>query len=245
VDRRRTRKKHRRNKGERSRPASGQGCQDPASTSPLGLTGNVAGFRGAMFSYSHFRRTHTSGVLTHLAWARCSRGIRHARRGLFAAILTRLAWARGSRGIRHARRGLFTALLTCLAWACGSRGIHHARRGLFAALLTCLAWACGSRGIRYARRGLFAALLTCLAWARCSRSIRHTRRGLFAAVLTRLAWAHCSSWEWWSQRRSRGCRGRFVGRDNRLRGERISRLATAPFLYTFPSLCGITACPQD
>ena len=173
MDRRRTRKKHRRNKGERSRPASGQGCQDPTSTSPLGLTGNVAGFRGAMFSYSHFRRTHTSGVLTHLAWARCSRGIRHARRGLFAALLTRLAWAR------------------------------------------------------------------------CSRSIRHTRRGLFAAVLTRLACGRCSSWEWWSQCRSRGCRGRFVGRDNRLRGERISRLATAPFLYTFSSLCGITACPQD
>jgi len=157
----------------RSQCLCGDSCQDPASTSPLGSTGNVAGFRGAMFSYSHFRRTHTSGVLTHLAWARCSRGIRHARRGLFAALLTRLAWAH------------------------------------------------------------------------CSRSIRHAQRGLFAALLTRLAWARCSSWEWWSQRRSRGCRGRSVGRDNRLCGERISRLATAPFLYTFPSLCGITACLQD
>jgi len=143
-----------------------------------------------MFSYSHFRRTHTSGVFTHLTWAHCSRGIRHARRGLFAALLTRLVWARGSHGIRHAWRGLFAALLTRLAWARCSRGIPHARRGLFAALLTRLVWAGGSRGIRHAQRGLFAALLTCLAWARCS------------------------SWEWWSQRRSRGCRGRSVGRDN-------------------------------
>jgi len=38
-------------------------------------------------------------VLTRLAWARCSRGIRHARRGLFAALLTGLAWARCSRGV--------------------------------------------------------------------------------------------------------------------------------------------------
>jgi len=31
-------------------------------------------------------------------------------------VLTRLAWARCSRSIRHARRGLFMALPTCLAW---------------------------------------------------------------------------------------------------------------------------------
>jgi len=38
-------------------------------------------------------------VLTHLVWACCSRGIRHAQRGLFAALLTRLAWARCSQGV--------------------------------------------------------------------------------------------------------------------------------------------------
>jgi len=176
-------------------------CQDPASTSPLGSTGNVARFHGALFSYSHFRRTHTSGVLTHLAWARCSHGIRHARCGLFAALLTRLAWACGSHGIRHARRGLFAAHLSRLAWARCSHGIRHARCGLFAALLTRLAWARGSCGIRHARRGLFGALLTYLAWARCS------------------------SWEWWSRRRSRGCRGRSVGRDN-MQLQSIARNAT-------------------
>jgi len=73
--------------------------------------------------YSHFQRTHTSGVLARLVWARCSHGVRHARRGLFAALLTHLAWARCSPSIHHARRGLFTALLTHLAWACCPRGV--------------------------------------------------------------------------------------------------------------------------
>ena len=133
-----------------------------------GSTGNVGlGLRSER-SYSHFRRTHTSGVFTRLAWAHCSRGIRHARCGLFAALLTCLVWARCSRGIRHAWRSLFAALLTRLAWARCSHGIRHAPRGLFAALLTCLAWACCSRGIRHVRRGLFAAFITCLAWTRCS-----------------------------------------------------------------------------
>jgi len=156
------------------------------------------------------------GLLTHLAWVRCSRSIRHARRGLvavishafawahcsggirhvrcgfFAALLTRLAWARCSRGIRHVPRGLFVAVLTGLAWARCSRGIRHARCGLFAALLTCLAWARCSCGICHIRRGLFAALLTRLVWARCSRGIHHVRRSLFVALLTRPAWARCS-----------------------------------------------------
>ena len=140
-------------------------------------------------------------------------GLDRQRRLRFVARVVLLTLSAYSH-FQHTYTLFVDSLFSRLAWARCSHGIHHARRGLFAALLTCLAWACGSRGIRYARRGLFAALLTCLAWARCSRSIRHTRRGLFAAVLTRLAWAHCSSWEWWSQRRSRGCRGRSVGRDN-------------------------------
>jgi len=50
-------------------------------------------------SYARFRVTHALRgfiVLTRLAWARCSCGIRHARHGLFAALLTRLAWVRCS-----------------------------------------------------------------------------------------------------------------------------------------------------
>jgi len=45
-------------------------------------------------AYSHFRRTYmlfVDSLFSRLAWARCSRGIRHARRGLFAALLTCLA----------------------------------------------------------------------------------------------------------------------------------------------------------
>ena len=85
-------------------------------------------------SYSRFRRTHTSGVLTRSLWTRCS----HALRGLVVltisvtpgmvysqlfshalrefVVLTRLAWARCSRVIRHSRRGRFVALLTRLVW---------------------------------------------------------------------------------------------------------------------------------
>jgi len=112
-----------------------------------GSTGNVGLDLRSARSYSHFRRTHTSGVFTRLAWAHCSRSIRHARRGLLTALLTRLAWARCSRGIRHAPRGRFAALLTCHTWARCSRGIRHARRGLFVAFLTRLAWArCSGEG---------------------------------------------------------------------------------------------------
>ena len=168
-----------------------------------GSTGNVGLGLWSECSYSHFRRTHTSGVFIRLAWARCSRSIHHAQRGLFATILPRLAWARYSRGIRYVWCGLFAALLTRLAWARCSRGIHHTRHGLFAALLTRLTWARCSRGIRHTRCGLFAALLIRLAWARCSRGIRHARRDFFPAFLTRLAWARCSG-EGWSQHWSRG-----------------------------------------
>ena len=168
-----------------------------------GSTDNVGVGLRSELSYSHFRRTHTSGVFTYLVWARCSHGICHSWCGLFAALLTHLAWARCSRSIHHAWRGLLAALLTRLAWAQCSCGIHHARCGLFAALLKRLAWAHFSRSIRHAQRGLFAALLTYLAWARCSRSIHHAWRGLFAAFLTHLAWARCSG-EVWSQRRSQG-----------------------------------------
>ena len=83
-------------------------------------------------SYSHFRCTHTSGILTLQAYSYAlhklgvrvavsvtpgvvsSRLFSHALRWFI--VLTCLAWTRCSRGIRHARRGLFTALLTSLAW---------------------------------------------------------------------------------------------------------------------------------
>jgi len=93
-----------------------------------GSTGNVGlGLRSER-SYSHFRRTHTSGVFTPLTWAHCSRGIRHAWCALFTALLTDLAWARCFRGIRHARRGLFAAFLTRLAWArCSAEGCSQRR----------------------------------------------------------------------------------------------------------------------
>ena len=120
---------------ERTKPGL---CQDPASTSPLGSTGNVGGAvaHGVLLTlpaYSHFGRPHmplrglvvlavsvtpsvvSSRLISHaFAWARCSHGIRHAvvvSSRLFSHVF---AWACCSRGIRHARHGLFAALLTRL-----------------------------------------------------------------------------------------------------------------------------------
>ena len=89
-------------------------CQDPASTSPLGSTGNVGGAvaHGVLLTlpaYSHFGRPHTP------------------LRGLVVLAVSVTPGVVSSRLFSHA-----------FAWACCSRGIHHARRGLFAALLTCL-----------------------------------------------------------------------------------------------------------
>ena len=113
-------------------------------------------------AYSRAARTHTSGVLTRrlyshalrgfvvltrLAWARCSRDIRHARRGLVAVfshalrgfvVLTRLAWVRcchtpclGSLCSRYPSRPAWSrrGLPTRLAWArCSSRGVWWSQR---------------------------------------------------------------------------------------------------------------------
>jgi len=162
-------------------------CQDPASTSPLGSTGNVGGAvaHGVLLTlpaYSHFGRPHTplcglvvlavsvtpsvvsSRLFSHaFAWARCSRGIRHARRGLFAALLTRLCVG-----------SLFSRYLSRPAWSL--RGSSHTPlRGLVVLAVSVTPGVVSSRLFSHA-----------FAWARCSRGIRHARRGLFAALLTRL-----------------------------------------------------------
>jgi len=162
-------------------------CQDPASTSPLGSTGNIGGAvtHGVLLTlpaYSHFGRPHTplrglivlavsvtpgvvsSQLFSHaFAWARCSRGIHHARRGLFAALLTRLCVG-----------SLFSRYPSRPAWSL--RGSSHTPlRGLVVLAVSVTPDVVSSR--------LFSHTF---AWARCSRGIRHARRGLFAALLTRL-----------------------------------------------------------
>jgi len=187
------------------------GCQDPASTSPLGSTGNVGGAvaHGVLLTlpaYSHFGRPHTplrglvvlavsvkpgvvsSRLFTHaFAWARCSHGIRHARRGLFAALLTRLCVG-----------SLFSRYPLSLAWSL--RGSSHTPlRGLVVLAVSvtpsvvssrlishAFAWARCSHGIRHAVVVSSRLFSHVFAWACCSRGIRHARHGLFAALLTRL-----------------------------------------------------------
>ena len=156
-------------------------------------------------SYSHYRRTHTSVVLTRLYVG-----------SLFLRYPSRPAWS--LRGSSHTPlRGLVVLAVSVTPGVVSSQRFSHA-----------FAWACCSRGIRHARHDLFAALLTCLsmgsllsrypsrpAWS--LRGSSHTPlRGLVVltvsitpgVVSSRLfshafAWARCSR-EWWSQRRSRG-----------------------------------------
>jgi len=162
-------------------------CQDPASTSPLGSTGNVGGAVAhgvllKLLAYSHFSRPHTplrglvvlavsitpgvvsSRLFSHaFAWARCSLGIRHARCGLFAALLTRLCMG-----------SLFSRYPSRTAWSL--RGSSHTPlQGLVVLAVSVTPGVVSSRLFSHA-----------FAWTCCSRGIRHARRGLFAALLTRL-----------------------------------------------------------
>ena len=138
-------------------------------------------------SYSHYRRTHTSVVLTRLCVG-----------SLFSRYPSRPAWS--LRGSSHTPLRELVVLavsvtpgvvssrlfLHAFAWARCSRGIPHARRGLFAALISRLC--VGSLFSRYPSRPAWSRRgpLTRLAWACCSRGIRHAWRGLFAALLSRL-----------------------------------------------------------
>ena len=102
-------------------------------------------------SYSHYRRTHTSVILTRLCV-----GL------LFSRYLSRPAWS--LRGSSHTPlHGLVVLAVSVtpgvvssrlfshtFSWARCSRGIHHARHGLFAALLTRLC--VGSLFSRYPSR---------------------------------------------------------------------------------------------
>ena len=147
----------------------GMRCQDPASTSPLGSTGNVGGTvaHGVLLTlpaYSHFGRPHTplcglvvlavsvtpgvvsSRLFSHaFAWARCSRGIRHAWRGLFAALLTRLCvgslFSRyPSRPAWSLRGSSHTPLRGLVVLGSGGRSAGHGDRevGLWREIIDCV-----------------------------------------------------------------------------------------------------------
>ena len=114
-------------------------------------------------SYSHYLCTHLRSSSHAFAWARCSRGIRHARRSLFAALLTRLCV--GSLLSRYPSRP---------AWSLRDSS-HTPLRGLVVLAVSVTPGVVSLQLFSHA-----------FAWARCSRGIRHARRGLFAALLTRL-----------------------------------------------------------
>ena len=133
-------------------------------------------------AYSQFVHPHTSlrglvvlavsvtpGVVSSrlyshtFAWARCSRGIRHARRGLFATLLTRLCVG-----------SLFSRYPSRPAWSL-RRSSHMPFHGLVVIAVSVTPGVVSSRLFSHA-----------FAWPHCSRGIRHAWRGLFAALLTRL-----------------------------------------------------------
>jgi len=166
------------------------------------------------------------GLLTRLAWARCSCSICHTWRGLVAVF-------------SYALHGLVVLVVSVTPDVVSSRSFHMPCMGLLVSRYpSCLAWS---------RHGLF----TRLAWAHCSCGICHagcvlvtvfshalrvlvvlavsitpsvvssrsshtlcvgslflrylsrlayTRRGL----PSRLAWVRCSSWGWWSQHQFTG-----------------------------------------
>ena len=113
-------------------------CQDPASTSPWGSTGNVGWGLWHGRSYSRFRRTHTSGVLTRSLWTRCSHtpcvGL------LFSRYPLRPAWSlRGSSHtpcvgslFSHALRGHVVLAVSVTPGVVSSLLFSHALRGLVA-----------------------------------------------------------------------------------------------------------------
>jgi hypothetical protein len=132
-------------------------------------------------AYSHFRRTHAPlvvsrypsrpacsssrpyshalrdlvGLLTRLAWARCSRGIRHARRGLVAVF-------------SHALRGLVVLAVSVTPGVVSSRSSHTPCVGSLFSRYPSRPACSSSRPYSHALRDL-VGLLTRLAWARCSR----------------------------------------------------------------------------
>jgi len=88
-------------------------------------------------SYSHYRRTHTSVVLTRLCVG-----------SLFSRYPSHPAWS--LRGSSHTPlRGLVVLAVSVTPGVVSSQLFSHA-----------FAWAHCSHSIRHARRGLFAALLT-------------------------------------------------------------------------------------
>jgi len=128
-------------------------------------------------AYSHFRHTYTLFVyslFSRLAWARCSRGIRHARCGLFAALLTCLAWVRCSH--TPCMGSLFSRYPSHPAWSL--RGSFHTP--------------CVGSLFSHAVRGLVVLVVSVTPGVVSSRLFSHTLCGL--VVLG----------EWWLQRWSRG-----------------------------------------
>ena len=126
---------------------------------------------------SHFRRTYTlfvDSLFSRLAWAHCSRGIRHARRGLFAALLTCLAWVRCSH--TPCVGSLFSRYPSRPAWSL--RGSSHTP--------------CVGSLFSHAMCGLVVIAVSVTPGMVSSRLFSHALRGLVVLV------------EWWSQRRSRG-----------------------------------------
>ena len=142
-------------------------------------------------AYSHFVHPHTSlrglvvlvvsvtpGVVSSrlfshaFAWARCSRGIRHARRGLFAALLTRLCVG-----------SLFSRYPSHPAWSLRSSS-HTPLRGLVVLAVSVTPGVVSSRLFSHALCGLVVLAVSVTPGVVSSWLFSHALHGLIVLVVS-------------------------------------------------------------
>ena len=122
-------------------------------------------------TYSHFRCTHTSGVLTLQAYSHALREL-----GVLAVSITPSMVS--SRLFSHVLLGLVVLAVSITSGVVSSQLFSHALRGLIVLTVSVTPGVVTSGLFSHALCGLVVLVV-----------LVHARRGLFAALLTRLVWA--------------------------------------------------------
>jgi len=151
-------------------------------------------------SYSHFWCTYTSGIVTLQAYS-------HALRELGVLAVSVMCGVVSSRLFSHTFNGLVVLAVSVTPGMVSLQLFSHALRGLIVLAVSVTPGVVSLRLFSHTLRGLVVLAVSVTPSVVSSRLFSHALRGF--VILG----------EWWSQRRSRRERGRFVERDNRLRGE--------------------------
>jgi len=165
-------------------------------------------------SYSHFRCTHTSGVLT---LQECSHTLRelgvllvsvtpsvvssrlssHALRGLIVLVVSVTPGVVSFWLFSHALRGFVVLTVSVTPSVVSSQLFSHALHGLIVHAVSITPCVASSRLFSHILRGLVILAVSLTPSMVSSRLFSHALRGLIVLC------------EWWLQRRSRGQRGFF------------------------------------